>query len=184
MQLAQRTQEPLRGPSSVQQLSQPILYLAEDDDDIRDTLTALFIRDGFAVRSAPDGARLFRWLFCNPRSDAPRPDVIITDHRMPGYCSLDILESLEQREWTIPVIVITAYGPEVQDLARLHGAQAVLEKPFDPDDLRMATMHCVNWRARCLKPPDCDRPGHVLVARARRAIRFSVDDTRRPPVRS
>lgn len=172
--------EQLDTPASAERLrlhTRPMIWIAEDDDDIRETLTALFAFDGFVVRAAMDGARMFQWLFCEHRHGARKPDVIITDHRMPGYCALDILESLGKRMWTIPVIVITAYGSEVQGLARLHGARAVFHKPFEPDDLRMATMHCINWNTRSL-PPRKRPPGppeYEVVSRARRALRSEIE---------
>lgn len=131
---------------------EPIVYLAEDDLDLREALTAIFIHDGFVVRSAPDGTTLFDWLFRDRSEDSRLPDVIITDHRMPGYCSLDILDGLAEMQWSIPVIVITAYGPEVRNLARAHGASVVFEKPFDPDELCFAVDTCINWEVRRPRP--------------------------------
>lgn len=124
--------------------SRPLLYVAEDDDDLRETLAEMFARDGFAVRAAPDGSTMFDWLFRERRPSGRLPDVIVTDHRMPGYCALDILECLTEVRWTIPVIVVTAYGPELRGMARALGASAVFEKPFDPDALRLAALHCVD----------------------------------------
>jgi DNA-binding response OmpR family regulator len=153
----------------------PIVYLAEDDDDIRETMSALLVHDGFEVRAAPDGAMLFDWLFRERGPGARLPDVIVTDHRMPGYCALDILESLSEIQWTIPVIVITAYGSEVRSLAMAYGAQAVFEKPFDPDELRVTAMACVDWGQRRIRP---GRPGagRRLHSQAKRALRRAIDD--------
>jgi CheY-like chemotaxis protein len=150
-----------------------LLYLAEDDDDIRESLAALFEHDGFAVRAAPDGARLFEWLFegRRPPSEA-LPDVIITDHRMPGYCALDILAGLAGTGWRIPVIVITAYGDEIRDLATLHGAYALFDKPFEPDDLCAAAMGCIGWGAREVRPNLLESDRNI-VRRARLALRRS-----------
>ncbi|MCA9651661.1 MAG: response regulator [Myxococcales bacterium] len=156
--------------------TQPVIYLAEDDDDIRETLAALFAHDGFLVRAAPDGQHLFDWLFRERGPGMRTPDVIVTDHRMPGYCSLDILDCLAEIKWTIPVIVITAYGAEVRSMARSHGAQAVLEKPFEPDDLRLAAMHCVNWRTRKLRPRIDSSSGHAMSRRAREAMRTATEE--------
>jgi DNA-binding NtrC family response regulator len=132
--------------------SRPLIYIAEDDDDLREALAELFAYDGFAVRAAPDGGTIFDWLFRERRPCMRLPDVIVTDHRMPGYCALDILECLVEVRWTIPVIVITAYGPELRSMARALGACAVFEKPFDPDALRRAALHCVDAEFPRQKP--------------------------------
>jgi DNA-binding NtrC family response regulator len=152
----------------------PLVYLAEDDDDIREALAALFAHDGFAVRAAHDGTHLYNWLFREFGPGTRAPDVIVTDHRMPGYCSLDILECLAERHWSVPVIVITAYGAEVRGLARMHGACAVFEKPFEPDDLRIATMHCVRWDRYWQRPHHRTPQTREIASQARRAIRSQV----------
>ncbi|MCX4246838.1 response regulator [Paraliomyxa miuraensis] len=130
-----------------------MIYLAEDEPDIRESLTTLLTHEGFVVRAALDGIQLFDWLFRQRGRSARLPDVIITDHRMPGYTSLDILDCLAELQWTIPVIVLTGFGPEIRDLAKAHGATAVFDKPFDPDTLRDATMTCINWDVRRLREP-------------------------------
>lgn len=128
----------------------PVLYLAEDDDDLRGALIALFSHDGFEVRAAPDGAVLFDWLFRERGPGMRTPDVIVTDHRMPGYSSLDILECLSEVDCKVPVIVITAFCVEVRRLALAYGAYEVFCKPFDLEDLRSTTRCCIDWGVRAL----------------------------------
>jgi len=140
----------------------PVVYLAEDEPDLREALISLLTRDGLVVRAAADGMQLFEWLFRRRDRGVRLPDVIVTDHRMPGYCSLDILQCLVELQWTIPVVVLTAFGHEVRRLAMAYGARAVLDKPFDPDALRDATMRCINWQVRRLP----DRVGKALHERA------------------
>jgi DNA-binding NtrC family response regulator len=138
-------------PARAQQHDFPVVYLAEDEPDVREALTMLLTREGLVVRAARDGTQLFDWLFCRRGRGTRLPDVIVTDHRMPGYCSLDILQCLAELQWTIPVIVLTAYGSEVRSLAMAYGARVVLDKPFDPDELREITMTCINWDVRRLR---------------------------------
>jgi len=121
----------------------PLLYLAEDDDPIRELLTALFVRDGFEVRAAATGTQLFDWLFHQRGPGLRIPDLIVTDHRLPGYTALDVLDGLFQFEWSIPVIVITAYGYEVREQARAHGAVAVFDKPIPAQALREEAQRCI-----------------------------------------
>jgi len=128
----------------------PVVYLAEDEPDLREAITALLTRQGLVVRAASDGTQLFDWLFRRRDRGMRLPDVIVTDHRMPGYCSLDILQCLGELQWTVPVIVLTAFGPEVRRLAMAYGARTVLDKPFDPEQLCGATMTCINWDVRRL----------------------------------
>ena len=125
----------------------PLLVLAEDDDDLRSALGDLLAVDGFEVASVRDGTRLVD-LMARCAEGRRMPEVIVTDHRMPGISGIEVLERLRRRGIKVPVIVITAFGEEVGDIARALGANAVFEKPFDPDDLRTAVLCSVHWKIR------------------------------------
>jgi DNA-binding response OmpR family regulator len=61
---------------------------------------------------------------------------------MPGFSGLDVLSALRCLRSHVPVIIITAFGDEpTRRLALGLGALAVLEKPFDLDDLRTAVVN-------------------------------------------
>jgi CheY-like chemotaxis protein len=125
----------------------PLVVVAEDDHELRFALTELLVGDGYEVVSVPDGEHL---IDCLARYDAQgrRPAVIITDHRMPRYTALDVLEILDREGWEVPVIVMTAFGAEIAGRVREAGARAVFDKPFDPDDMRTAVLFWAGTRAR------------------------------------
>ena len=69
-------------------------------------------------------------------------DLVITDVRMPGPSGVEMLEWLRGVVWSIPVIVITAFGdPVLHAEARRLGALAVLDKPFDVNELLALVRH-------------------------------------------
>jgi DNA-binding response OmpR family regulator len=71
------------------------------------------------------------------KAGSVRPAMVVSDVRMPGYSGLDLLAILRCASWTLPVVLITAFGDEdTHAEARELGAIAVLDKPFDLDDLR------------------------------------------------
>lgn len=118
--------------------AQPVrIVIAEDDDDIREGLVELFNLDGFEVACVATGSGLSAYLAKCEESGAA-PDVVITDHRMPGRTGLDVLEELNQRGSRMPVIVITAWGEEARHHARTLGAAAVFDKPVNLQELREA----------------------------------------------
>lgn len=129
------------------------LTIAEDDDDIRDTLARLLTEDGFEVTQVANGELLVQHL----ESRRQVPDLLILDHRMPGYSGLDILRVLHRWRWDIPVIMITAFGKEVFPVARSLGACAVFEKPFEHDDLRTAVHFYLGTPTA--SPPRHEGPG-------------------------
>ena len=64
---------------------------------------------------------------------------IVSDICMPGLTGLDLLAALRCTRFEIPVILITAFGDEeVRAEARSLGATAVLDKPFNLDELPAA----------------------------------------------
>jgi len=112
-----------------------LVFVAEDDDDMRAMITWALRSDGHRVVEARDGTELLG-LLAVAESPEVRPDVIVTDVFMPGYSGVGVLGALRAARWEVPVIVITARheGTVVEDALRL-GATAVLRKPLDISEL-------------------------------------------------
>jgi DNA-binding NtrC family response regulator len=119
------------------------IFLAEDDDEIRCLLRMGLEGDGYRVHTASRGTDLLDAL---RRADR-RPELIITDIRMPGASGLDVVQEVRSWGWAMPIIVITAFGDsETLDHADRVGASMVFNKPFDLDDLRTAALHLLrDW---------------------------------------
>lgn len=120
-----------------------MIFLAEDDSDLRVLLTTTLRADGYDVRDVSDGSELLSLL---ARATLPleRPEVIITDVLMPGYSGLGILAAVRGAGWSTPVILITARRDEaLKNEAADLGATAFLQKPFDVDDLRVAIVNAL-----------------------------------------
>jgi len=60
--------------------------------------------------------------------DRDRPDLILTDLRMPGMDGLALLRAVRQVSPRTPVVILTAYAAEATAIAA--GASAFLAKPF------------------------------------------------------
>lgn len=114
----------------------PRIAVAEDDDDFRDAVVALFSRDGCLVTSLPDGTSLLRHL-ARCAEDDLLPDVLILDHLMPGVSGLQICEQLWELDRPMPVVLVTAFGSAVGRMARRLGAR-VVDKPCPGEQLRAA----------------------------------------------
>ena len=113
----------------------PRVLLAEDDEEMRALLTEELRDAGYQVFPVPDGKGLFRCLK-SQRSVCPLPDLVVSDIRMPGLSGMEVLRSLRKSDWTMPVIMITAFGDkQTHDEARELGAATVLDKPFDVEEL-------------------------------------------------
>lgn len=113
------------------------LLLAEDDPELRRMMARALRRRGYAVVEAHDGRELVEVLLRAVTGERGlMPALIVSDVRMPGHTGLEVLARLRRIDWRTPVILLTAFGdPETHAEAERLGAAALLDKPFDLDDL-------------------------------------------------
>jgi DNA-binding NtrC family response regulator len=80
-----------------------------------------------------------------------RPDVVVTDIKMPDLDGLQLLKKIVALDSTISVIIMTGYGTiEMAVQALKDGAYDFLEKPFDKDRIVRVIRHCLE-RTRLLR---------------------------------
>jgi CheY-like chemotaxis protein len=130
-------QEPQKPAAESETADRTRVLLAEDDTAMRALLAGTLRRAGLDVVEACSGFELLDRLAGGlVDEERVRFDLIISDVRMPGFDGLNILASLRQRSINIPVILITAFGTTAIHAAAADlGAFALLDKPFDIDDL-------------------------------------------------
>jgi DNA-binding NtrC family response regulator len=95
-----------------------------------------------------------------------RPDVVVTDIKMPDLDGLLLLKKIVELDSTISVIIMTGYGTiEMAVQALKDGAYDFLQKPFDKEHIVRVIRYCLE-RTRLLrhnrqlqeKLDDLDRP--------------------------
>ncbi len=136
-----KTAHPLNSLDHDQQAPAPRILLAEDTDDMRAVVAMRLRQQGYSVTECCNGAELLSELgdyLGNVPVEARtrRFDLIISDIRMPGVFGTSVIEGgVEYRNFP-PTILITAFGDEeTHEKARQIGVAAVLDKPFDMNDL-------------------------------------------------
>lgn len=113
--------------------STPCVYVVDDDQGVRISISALLSAAGIQVKSFADPDYLLdHW------EELP-PGVILLDIQMPGHDGLDLLTELRARDCHWPTAVITAHGaiPLAVRAMKL-GAIEFLEKPFTQAQLEAA----------------------------------------------
>ncbi len=99
----------------------------DDEESVRISLTKILEYSGYEVVIARDGmealAELERETF----------DLVLTDHCMPQISGLQLMRMIKLRHPSLPIVVIT--GERLVDDFLESGAFAVLQKPFDVDDV-------------------------------------------------
>ncbi len=106
------------------------LLLVEDDPAIARTVAYALERDGLAVNHSlllSDARHLLR---------AHRFDLLVLDVGLPDGSGLELLRELRQQGHTLPVLMLSAHGEEIDRVLGLElGADDYLPKPFSPREL-------------------------------------------------
>jgi DNA-binding NtrC family response regulator len=123
-------------------------WVVDDDDSVRWVLEKALEKAGVNVTSFPAASPALAAF------STERPDVVITDIRMPGMNGLEFAREVETRAGDIPVIVITAYSDlENAVSAYQSGAFEYLPKPFDVDEAVSLVKRAVQERETALPDP-------------------------------
>jgi DNA-binding response OmpR family regulator len=105
------------------------VLLVDDCEAALDVLEEDLGAAGFRVLRASDGVDGWE------RFRADRPDLVVTDVRMPRWNGFQLLERIRDESAT-PVIVLTAWADaDYVRIARERGADALLQFPRDVDRL-------------------------------------------------
>ncbi|MCH8252535.1 MAG: response regulator, partial [Planctomycetes bacterium] len=97
---------------------------------ILDTLEILFRGEGYEVAVADSGPKALAAL------QDERPDIVLTDIRMPGATGLEVLSEAHQVDPEIAVILMTAQASLQSAVQAVNeGAYYYLQKPFANDEL-------------------------------------------------
>ncbi|MCP3920566.1 MAG: response regulator [bacterium] len=108
------------------------ILIVDDDKKIALALAARLKANGFDVRTAHDG------MFAVSFAVKEQPDLIIMDINMPAGSGIQAAERIQNIASTtgVPIIFITASkDPALRAAASEVGAAAILDKPFESEDL-------------------------------------------------
>jgi len=118
------------------------ILIVEDEPNMVAGLRDNFEFEGYQVVTAPDGiAGLERAL-------SEMPDLVILDVMMPRMSGLEVCQQLKAKRPSIPIIMLTARGQEVDKVVGLElGADDYVTKPFSIREL-LARVKAVLRRAQ------------------------------------
>ena len=122
-------------------MSKPVIYVVEDQADLRESICEELSRSGFETVGAPHGDRALSLL----RKGSP-PALILLDLLMPEKDGWEVVAAVksDQRLKKVPVVLMSAVPPRATTL-QAQGVAAVLPKPFTMDELLFVV-------SRILKP--------------------------------
>lgn len=118
-----------------------IVWVIDDDRSIRWVLEKALQQEGMKVETFDNANDIVETL------ERRRPDVIVTDIRMPGMDGLELLSSLSEKVPEIPVIVMTAHTDLDSAVSSFQkGAFEYLPKPFSVDEAMSLVKRALDHR--------------------------------------
>jgi FixJ family two-component response regulator len=114
-----------------------IVYVVDDDDGVRESLSALLESVGIETMAFATAESSLQAV------EVQRPACMLVDVRMPGIGGLELQRLLKERETEIPVVMITGHGDiSMAVRAMKEGAIDFLEKPFNDQELIELVQEC------------------------------------------
>ena len=105
------------------------IYLADDEQPIRDLIQLFLAAEGYEVQTFPDGDKLLSAFDKSPS------DMVILDIMMPGTDGLVLCSEIRKRSNTL-IIIVSARDSETDRIAGITlGSDDYLTKPFSPMEL-------------------------------------------------
>ena len=115
----------------------PKILVIDDDPRLRELLVRYLTEQGFQVQALADARELDKKLQRDP------PHLLVLDLMLPGEDGLADCRRLRGSGETVPVIMLTAKGEDIDRIVGLEmGADDYLPKPFNPREL-VARIHAV-----------------------------------------
>jgi DNA-binding response OmpR family regulator len=123
------------------------ILIVEDEPNMVSGLRDNFEFEGYQVITAPDGVAGLE------RALSETPDIVILDVMMPRMSGLDVCKQLKAKRPSLPIIMLTARGQEVDKVVGLElGADDYVTKPFSIREL-LARVKAVMRRAGITTKP-------------------------------
>jgi excisionase family DNA binding protein len=110
--------------------SGPLVLVVDDDDRIREYMRVNLEMEGYTVREAAGADEALQAI------EDGAPDLVLLDVVMPGIDGWQMLQKLQERHGSIPVIMFSGQVEErTAGEAEERGARGFVGKPFDPQEL-------------------------------------------------
>ena len=107
-----------------------MIYVVDDDYDVRTSLRFLLETEGFDVRTFRSGVALLG------SSSRNRADCLVIDYKMAELDGLELVQRLRRLQVSTPIILITGYpDADISAKASSAGVRQVLLKPNLEDSL-------------------------------------------------
>jgi excisionase family DNA binding protein len=108
----------------------PTVLVVDDDARLREYIRVNLEAEGYGVMEADGAEQALQAI------ERQRPDLVLLDVVMPGMDGWQLLQRMQERHGSIPVIMFSGKTDErAASRAERGGAQGFVGKPFDPQEL-------------------------------------------------
>lgn len=116
------------------------VIVVDDDDGMRDLVTAILESEGYRVQEAVSGDALMQRLSSIDADPSPLDgvDLVLLDNRMPGITGLEAIRRLRAHHARPPMLLMTAFPETRVKLEAAALGVPILPKPFTVEQLTTA----------------------------------------------
>src|SRR5688572_31399541 len=131
--------------------TQPRLLVVDDDADMLRLLSMRLNSAGYRVSTAGSAESALA------KVQIERPQLVLSDVRMPGQDGMALFSELRSRHPSLPVILLTAHGtiPDAVE-ATARGVFGYLTKPYDARELLDKISQAIALGSTTASPVDAD----------------------------
>jgi two-component system response regulator HydG len=127
-------------------MAEPRILIVDDEPDMVDNCARILRRAGHRCLTATDPQRALALL------ESERPDLLLTDLKMPELDGLALLRRAHELDPALPVVVITAFATIESAVAAIkEGAFDYLPKTFSADHLSLVVERALRQRRLALE---------------------------------
>lgn len=110
-------------------MDKKLIYIADDETNIRNIIKSFLIKEGFDVETFDDGSKLLEAF------NKKTADMLVIDIMMPNMDGYSLCALVRQKS-SVPIIIVSAKDTEPDKIAGLTlGSDDYLTKPFSPMEL-------------------------------------------------
>jgi CheY-like chemotaxis protein len=108
------------------------VLVVDDEDSIRCLFDEILTAEGYCVLAASDGREA-----CDVLRRDVNPDLVLTDLVMPNQEGIETIQVMRRQFPKLKIIAMSgAFGGQFLSTAKMLGADATLQKPVKPEELR------------------------------------------------
>ena len=109
------------------------ILLVDDEANVRTVFSDVLKRAGYRVKAVENGHKAVKEV------EEKTYNLALVDLRMPKMDGIEVLENIKKKKPEIPVIIYTGYGSVTTAVEAMRkGASDYLNKPFSPEELKLA----------------------------------------------